>query len=75
MLCANRQAKHNWKVVWWVEMEPIRGPWRGLTIARRYTHANVAAAAAWRLFMALRRRDQIPRVELWHGRTRVLPQR
>lgn len=54
-------------------MEPVRGKWKGLMIARRYTHAYLGADQAWRIFIVYRKRAA--RAELWRGRERILPRK
>lgn len=69
---AKRQGSRNWKVVYWCWSEPVRGKWKGLQIARRYTKGRLTPTQAWRYFNLIRVRQHIPRVELWAGRERRL---
>ncbi len=64
-------SKRNWTVVFWFMIEPARGKWKGLQIARRHTRGRLTAAQAWRVFTVYRHRAA--RIELWHGRNRILP--
>ncbi len=75
-MLAPKASKQNWKVVWVIQCEPARGPYKGELQVKRCVAGILDAQQAWNIYWNLRAKRNDARLlrgpELWRGRVRVL---